>query len=489
MANFKDKIKLHIQLMDEQLKFQDITNKTLNQWFNPLLNSFTEDGAISYLLNIDKRFRASPLSSTLEWLTNSNLLPIDCIDILQNKLIFLRDNNETCDEEEGNSNKYAEDNLGWSLAEGVSIWSTSTALIALFDKYGNWKKHISVIKASSIWLAKQRKTNSAWAYQLNDNCTESIIMTSLALRALCKIAINESFFNLDLQEKNIISEALHNGYLYISSTIIKDKKNSYWNFLDKGNCAATTWALMALKELKTIKPSNGFTINTKDINEFFENNLDKCLNFILSKIPKKIQRWEDEQIVFEGGAKYNKQKNYQSLSVTLLPQLFELGLSPYQPKVINQIKWLINNPDEWKIKTYDRGNICSFSYAMVLATITTWISKVGNTNATLIMKPQNNIFARINNVIFGQLSNEHEPFQLVHKNRITILISVLVSYIALSVFGKTIWLNLKQLIVYLFSIFIDNVNDIVINIVASFCYAFIIYLFVLLGKMLKKLIR
>lgn len=56
MANFKDEIRSHIMLLDKQLNFEEVTNKPLIVWIEPLLNSFTDDGAISYLLNKDKRF-------------------------------------------------------------------------------------------------------------------------------------------------------------------------------------------------------------------------------------------------------------------------------------------------------------------------------------------------------------------------------------------------------------------------------------------------
>lgn len=472
MANFKDEIRSHIMLLDKQLNFEEVTNKPLIVWIEPLLNSFTDDGAISYLLNKDKRFRASPLSSTLEWLNNSNFIPINAIDTIQSKLIFLRDNNQPSDSEVGNTQKKPGDELGWSLSEGVSVWSTSTAILALFDKYGNWKKHISVIKESTIWLIKQRKINSVWSYQLNDNCTENIVMTSLAIRAICKLAINKAEFSITTEEKNLISEALHNGYIYISNNIKKDKKRNctYWEFRKQENCAATTWALLALKDLKDVE---GFEIQTDKIKNFYNNNLLSSMSFILSKIPKKSERWTDEQIVFEGGAKYNKQKNYQSFSATLLPQLFELGLSPYHPKVVNQIKWLINNPTEWKIENYDRSNICSFSYAMVLSTISNWIKRVGNINSSILLKNPSNKSEYIYKLIFGQLSQKSEPYQMISKSRLKIYSFVIIFILILIFVGPSILALTQNLIKSFISLFIENVNDIIVNLIASVIYAIV----------------
>lgn len=464
MTSFKDNLLSQFRILEGQLNFKAVTGRSLVEWFNPLLDSFTDDGAIAYLLNVNKRYRASPLSSTIEWLANADLLTLDGIDLLQKKLIFLRDNNQKDDADIGELTKFQGDELGWSLSEGVSVWSTSTALIALFDKYNNWKQYTSVIKESTIWLIKQRKTNGAWSYQLDDNCTENIIMTALAVRAICKLAINYSFFSLSRDEFTLISEALHNGFIFISKTVSTDKKYSYWNFSEQKNCVATTWAMLALKELMKVE---GFSLKQEEIEVFYYHHLERSMNFVLSKIPKKSKRWNNEQLVLEGGAKYNKQKNYQSLSATLIPQLFELGVSPYHPKIINQIRWLIDNPTEWKIETYDRGNICAFSYAMILSTITIWINKVGSTNArTLIAQP---VLKRekIQKIVFGQLSEKTNPYQMVLKSRIKLFFIAIIIFLFIFIFGSAIW-NLSFYIVrYIISLFIASVNDIVVNLVAS----------------------
>ena len=485
MGNLKESIFSHLSLLDKELNFERITNKSLQEWFVPLLDSFTDDGAVSYLLGNKDRFRASPLSSTIEWLTNSNLIPIEAIDILQNKLIFLRDSSQPDDSVSGNTYKFSGDESGWSLSEGVSVWSTSTALIALFDKYENWRKHISIIKESAIWLTKQRKTNGAWAYQLDENCKENIIMTALAIRALSKFAINKSYFDLTGDEEQLVSEALHNGFIFIRDNIAKDKKHNFtfWKFEDKENCAATTWALLALKKLQRVE---GLQIGTDEIKDFYNSILFSSLRFILSRIPKHSNRWETEQIVFEGGAKYNKQKNYQSFSATLLPQLFELGVSPYQPRIINQIQWLIENPNEWKIETYNRGNVCTFTYAMVLSTIADWISKVGTVNAEILLKKVTSKTDVILKKIFGQIRKKTEPYQMVLKNRLFLYSLVVIIVFFIIIFGPSIWSFTQGIIKKVSSLFINNINDIIVNIIASMIYAGIVFLAVFIFNKIKS---
>lgn len=485
VSKLRESIISHVSILDDELNFEILTAKSLKEWFEPLLDSITDDGAVSYVLGNNNRFRASPLSSTIEWLTNSNLIPIDAVEVLQRKLIFLRDKNQPNDSVAGNTSKLTGDEYGWSLSEGVSVWSTSMALIALFDKYGNWKNYTKIIKESSIWLAKQRKTNGTWAYQLDENCKESIIMTALAIRALSQFAINKSFFSLSSDDEQLVSEALHNGFLFIKDNIIIDKKHNYtlWKFEDKENCAATTWVLLALKVLQRVQ---GLEIEIDKIKEFYNLYLISSLKFVMSKVPKSNYRWETEQIVFEGGAKYNKQKNYQSFSATLLPQLFELGISPYEPKVINQIQWLINNPSEWKIETYNRGNVCTFTYAMVLSTIAYWIRKVGVVNAKIILKNDISPKEQITKKLFGQINQKNEPYQMVLKSRLFLYAFVTILVFGAIIFGPSIWSLTQSIIIKASSLFISHIDDIIVNIIGCGIYAVIGGICVFVYKKIKS---
>lgn len=464
MENLKDKLYSHLTIVEHQLDFKSVTGQTLIEWFNPLLESFTDDGAISYLLEQKDRYRASPLSSTIEWLANADLLTVDCLDILQNKLIFLRDNNQQNDANIGNKEKQPGDELGWSLSEGVSVWSTSTALLALFDKYNNWKKHTDIIKETTIWLVKQKKTNSAWAYQLDNNCETNIIMTALAIRAICKLAMNKTSFLLSKEDVVMISEALNHGFNYISKTANKRKKYVYWSFDKKENCAATIWAMLAIKDLLKVKE---FNLNLDEINSFYNTHIDGSIRFVLNKLPKKPERWSDEQLVLEGGAKYNKQKNYQSLSATLIPHLFELGVSPYHPKIVNQIKWIINNPTDWKIKAYDRGNICSFSYAMILSTIAIWINRVGSINAQALVDNAKSKINRLQRFVFGYYSQKNSPYRLVLKTRISLFVFIIVLLFFIFLCGPALWNIIYCFVKWIFSLIFQKVDDIVVGIVTN----------------------
>ncbi|SHL32028.1 hypothetical protein SAMN02745136_04643 [Anaerocolumna jejuensis DSM 15929] len=239
----------HIALLDKQIDLYAFTNRDLKDWFQPLINSITDDGAVPYLLEINKRFRASPLSSTISWLDDAGLLPVSVLDKMQDMLISLRDGNIPTDKDPGNDHKMEEDKDGWSLGEGVSVWSTSFAIIALLDSHGNGAKKATRFKSSVLWLAKQCDINSkGWAYQLSTNCSVNPIMTALALRALALSLTkpHKANFKFTLDEERQICSSIMNGLDYLKDNCHQSHSKTYWCFNDIPHCAATTWVLLAL---------------------------------------------------------------------------------------------------------------------------------------------------------------------------------------------------------------------------------------------------
>ena len=374
MEDIKSKIIEYANNLDRFLCLEQISGKTLEKWIEPLAEVISEGGAIPYLLGTKERFRASPLASSLIWARYANLFPDEVVAIMQEKLVFLRDYEEPNDSHLGNQHKKEEDNPGWSLSEGVSIWSTSMALIALLDSRRVNINNVNCYKSSIIWLVDQKKSSGGWAYQCIPNCQENTIMTALALRALLLAKKNQGLLCFDKKEEKDLDSAIYSGVRYLMDSIqfSRDKKSCYWFFNNEANCAATVWSLFSLKIAKDIGIDNAGSIES-----FYKKHLPKCLNFVLSQIPPKCKKWKDELIVCEAGAKYSKQKNYYSLSATLIPELLELGVSPYHPRIVYQIKWLMENEDQWKIENYDRSDICSFSYTMILSTIVRWRQLVG----------------------------------------------------------------------------------------------------------------
>lgn len=472
MNQLKDLWLAHIENIDSYANFNSLTQKDLTAWFEPLIDSITDYGAVPYLLGTNERYRASPLSSTITWLASENLIPIQVLDKMQDELLYLRDYNIKDDPHTPNDKKRDGDTNGWSMGEGVSVWSTSMAIIALLDSLGNGKKKAQKFKASVLWLANQHDSvTHGWAYQLSENCTANVIMTSLALRALA-LAIepcNKYEFGYTPDELHQICSVMKTGFDYLKSECKKEKKKTYWCFDGKPNCAATTWALLALLQISRTGEKIADECKT-----FYKSVLTSSLSFVLSQMPKTAVKWADEQIVCEGGAKYSKQKNYYSYSATLLPQLFELGLSPFHEKVIKQIDWLIKSPDndKWKIVGYDKTTVCTFTYAMVLSTLSCWVRHVGQDFSTVLLQNDTKK-VKLSKILFGFPSSHNISCQLILKNRFWVYGGIIAVLLLILIFGSMInkeVLKLANLIISLWSETSSDRHAILINIISTFIY-------------------
>lgn len=488
MNQFKDLWLAHIKNIDSYANFNSLTQKDLTAWFEPLIDSITEDGAVPYLLSTNERYRASPLSSTIIWLASENLIPLQVLDQMQDELLYLRDYNVKDDPHTPNNKKRNEDIDGWSMGEGVSVWSTSMAIIALLDSFGNGKKKAKKFKASVLWLAKQHDSvTHGWAYQLSENCTANVIMTSLALRALA-LAIepsNKCEFEYTPDELHQICSVIKTGFDYLKNECKREKKKTYWCFKGKAHCAATTWALLALLQICKTEEKVADECKT-----FYKSVLESSLSFVLSQMPKTPVKWADELIVCEGGAKYSKQKNYYSYSATLLPQLFELGLSPFHTKVIKQIDWLINSPDEdkWKIVGYDKTTACTFTYAMVLSTLLCWIKHVGQDFSSVLLQ-NNTKKTNISKILFGFPASKNMGCQLILKKRFGIYGGIFVVLIITLIFAPIINKNVLSLANAICSLWSKTSSDrhaIMINVISNPISYVIGVLFLAAGNAIRK---
>ncbi len=478
----------YLTRIDEYIELNNIVSQDLKELLEPFVFSIGDDGALPYLLGDNNRYRASPLASSIIWLENAGLLSISVLDIMQDKLIYLKDNYEKTDDNCKARRKNTEDQDAWSLCEGASVWSTGLAILALLDRHGNGIKKLSKFKKSILWLANQQQLeNKGWGYQKIENCFVNVVMTSLSMQALSKTVIhNEKYSNImgfSDDEIKSIYKSLKLGYEYLNDSLKKDKSFYYWCFDDKPSCIATTWALLAIKYYSEVLK------NDRTITETYDMVVNKCFNFILSKIPCKEEKWKAEQMVKEAGAKYSKQKSYYSFSPTLLSQLFDLGLSPYHPSVINQIKWLIHNKDDWKIEEYDRGTCCSFTYAMVSSVIIKWVLLVG-CNAEMLLVDGNTTTENLQKKLYGFNNNRNTPYAIILKRRVYLYLSLAVSIFMMLIFGKSIFNGIHFLISNTFSVFSSETDshNLFISIISYFvCLALTFFLSKLL-LLIRRLI-
>ena len=352
------------------------------------------------------------------------------------------------------------------------------------DKQHCGLKKVQNFKDSVLWLVNQQDlTEKGWAYQKCDNCSVNIIMTSLALMAISLVANpqNIDVFDFKNEEKKMIKKSLDLGFEYVKNTVKNDKKYAYWTFMDSSKCVATTWALTAIEYLAEANYD-------EKVKRFYDSMKKKSLDCIINQMPKKIEKWEDEQIVCEGGAKYSKQKNYYSFTASLLIQLFDLGVSPYHPKVIMQIKWLLANLDNWKIEKYDKTHCCSFTCAMNVAVICKWLVMVG-TNAELLLFENQTCWDKLILSLCEYKNDLKAPYIMISKHRLYIYVVIIVFMIFALAFGKSIYHFIYNKIDFVMNILIPDKKEyryIYINILATGILALLSWLFSAAVKLIRS---
>lgn len=484
MSGLNQAICNHAICIDKLLNVSSFSGQSLAEWIRPLVEVMTPEGAVPYLLDEKKeRYRASPLASTIISMNMANLLPDMAIDIMLNELLFLRDNAAKGDIQKLSREKKEEDIAGWSLLEGVSVWSTSLAIIALLTNNEIGKTKAQQFKSSVLWLAEQQKPGeNGWGYQLYDNCNQNVLMTALALRALAAAYRYQGEFSFTEHEKRVLIDSMTKGFAFIKDNIVLSKECVYWMFNEKPHCAATAWILLALKEMTEI--------NIKDeIKEFYSCNVNKGIDFIIGEMPSQPSKWKNEQIVKEAGAKYSRQKNYFSFSAALLLELFEVGMTPYHPKVINQIRWLLNNVDEWKIEEYDTTKQCSFTYAMVLSVIVKWGILVGRENAGVLIQNTSKRLQYILRKIYGMPVMEKQPIQIIYKPQMYRNIATGVICVASLIFMVGIWKYIIQGVTWVVTLLGRSKEDIIVGAIGSVVATAGIAIITVVGHFIVKHIR
>lgn len=373
--NFKKDIVQYARELDKVFEFFDILiGEKLSKLYEQYINSLNSDCAIPYVIGEDYRYRSSPLATSLEFLSYANLLPDKAIRQFQKQLIWFRDNAyENISTNDFPKQKMSGDEHGWCCSEGVSVWSTSKALTALFvsniDLTDNTNKKI--IFESIHWLCKQQCQDGGWAFQNYRNCQQNINMTALALKALICFDSQLKTYHLEDPGINHI-EYIEKGLSYALENMKEDKKNIYWNFQNNKNVTGSAWML----EIFFLLDQHQIPIKNIYIHKINQSK-QKLLFFVMNEMSTSFKNSSPkitECIVSEAGAKYNKHKNFYSFLPALIQILLLYDVSPSHPSVLLAINYLIKNRNDWKIHEYD-NKTCSFSFAMALSIITLWYHK------------------------------------------------------------------------------------------------------------------
>jgi hypothetical protein len=378
--SISNSIRERIQGIDRFLAMTESIGFSLGGLSEDLVKSISDDGAVPYIIGTQSRYRTTPLASVLFYMNKVGLLPENAVHAMQDKLFFLRDEMIIVDTEKDDVHaKKIDDSEGWSIDEGVSVWTTSMAIMALlssdFIERGDSARN-SKIKSSILWLIDQQYDEGYWAFQKYESCKASVPMTSLALRALTLARESKLTFGKTNGEETKLNRAISGGVKWLKRTVIQtDDQKAYWLFDGNPSTVATAWAVEAIYE--------------EDKRDRSENKIlyQRSISYILNAIPQVITKdnidsWDGMNIfVNENNTKYKgeREKQFYSFLPACLPVLMKMGyVDSMNPKIVTIIKHLTGDYKNWIISGYDGNKPCTFSIAMALFTIVSWFEHIEN---------------------------------------------------------------------------------------------------------------
>lgn len=419
----KDQVFDYVSTADSWININDALGPIrIRNLIAPLIESINDEGGVSYVLNVDDRYRSSTLATVLDALVDVKLLPLDAVHHMQDHLFSLKDSFTPKTDNDDKIDKLPEDAPAWGIDETPSVWTTSMAVIALLNtgfvtRDTTTRDMVTELRDTIYWLVEQAYPEGGWGYQKfseSPACLPSVPMTALAMKAII-IAQNERrLFNDDAKRSrrfNKIVTALEKGkdFLMKKEQTNQDGSSVYWSFQDVPGVSITTWVLETLKllaestipcyspdEYKALKP--------------------KVLRFIYEDLPNEnIEEsyCQSEKFFFadkSASLKYKPQlkaeKSFYTFKPFIVSKLLDLGESPHNPQICLMVKWLLENREQhWTIQEYNSSSPCSISAAMAINVIVKWLKHINeksfsNIVFTFINSPDAITVGNNNNCIY-----------------------------------------------------------------------------------------
>lgn len=319
-----------------------------------LLGSINDDGGVPFFVAGKEKIRTTVVATCLLALDKMKAISVNTRKKLQLKILYLKDNMDEIDLARGDvgTKKHPEDKPAWCIGETPSVWSTSYALWALFDT-GYDGKEWKTIKEALMWLVGQQKADDGWAYQDFRNCKSTPFLTATALHVLRQSKKFKLKLALSKEDEEKIEKAIARGIKFILDQKKEQGKIAVWT-----DAVNTTWALWALFKDDPLKHSEL---------------ISKGINFLREDL-KGREIWEMRKFVDETGTKYGVHKTYYFFTPSLVLNLLELSVSPFDDLCLKAMEWLKTNlkPKGWVIKGYDIEEPQTFTTALALQTVSTW---------------------------------------------------------------------------------------------------------------------
>lgn len=370
---------------------------SITEMVEMLVDGITDDGSVAYYAGKRERYRTSTLATVLECMSDINLLPQEDIEVMQQKLMRLRDSkseflvvdpiiDDIID-------KAPEDEPAWGLDEAPSVWTTSKALTALFHTHYLPKTADDEKKIldSVYWLVKQQYSSGGWGYQNynSEPCEASIPMTALALRAISLSLDYPYIKNSDDVRK--IYNAIKKGAQRLMNNQCRNKGEVIWKYKDKPNLSVSIWSIQALDKAEVaLRSSTEFNKAGIRIGQWQRKYENEVIEYVIHNLPYQDNSSAISETFFFAAAgsnlkykpKIKKGKEFKSFTPYVLSYI--LTLNPeYATKneVKAMIKWVLRHKDtKWLIEDFNGGSEapCMISIAMAISVIVRWLQETSN---------------------------------------------------------------------------------------------------------------
>lgn len=358
---------------------------TIKGLVEKLVESIDEEGAVAYEVSTKRRYRTSTLATVLECMADIRLLPEEDLQVMQKKLLRLKDEFNPLDDSDDVIKKNEEDMPAWGIDEAPSVWTTSKALYALFStNYQPTNEEVSGIVQSVGWLADQAYDDGGWGYQKYEQisaCKSSVPMTALAMKAL-GLSLKQKYI-CDVVDIRKIKDKLTTGLEYLKKAKIENKnKKCCWKYEEEDNLSVTIWALEAWKIASQVIDKEAY------YNKIYKKIAPLALKYVVEKLPGEDEdNWSEcfFRAKKEEGLKYKKTLRDDKAFYSFTPYIISFIIREDEtyiddPKILKVMKWVLaHRDDSWLIEeNYNSKNACTITVAMAINVIVNWLKVRAN---------------------------------------------------------------------------------------------------------------
>ncbi len=387
----------------------EIFDTNLESILTPMFRHLKEYRALPFSYSTPpKRFRTTVQATCLLSLHKAGLIDLRTRKMIQNAIVLMRDSwhiSET-DFEGGLKppiKKHQEDMQAWCITETPSVWATSYAIWSLIAS-GYTDSGGTVIWPAVDWLITQQdEISGGFAYQKYKDCVPTVYLTCLAIKALRALLNTKVVSQRKPDTIPLLQSAIARGLAFVQKCA--REVNGVTVFvrspdgrIDKSDWISTIWGYTALIQNRFVgapNPARLFSLLRNELRD--ESNLQAF--------------WEGNNFINEAHTKYGVQKTYFYFMPSLLIPLIGLGLDPSDPiciALLNKLKQMFWETG-WAAIQYRKTEVCTFSTALGLQTLSSWAGAMPIAVARQLLKSDRTNLRQISTVTeLSQLKEGYE---------------------------------------------------------------------------------